>query len=106
MGNRLWKTFGFFAGIVLIILFSFNASSAGTLTPQRGGILKISNPGEPPIFNPMMNPSMRVIGWTAEVFNGLVMVDPTQEEVSVEKVVPSLAEKWEISLIKRFTPFI
>jgi len=25
------------------------------------------------------------------------MIDPTQEEVSVEKVVPSLAEKWEIS---------
>jgi hypothetical protein len=27
----------------------------------------------------------------------LVMIDPTQEEVSVEKVVPSLAERWTIS---------
>ncbi len=105
MENRIWKTFGIFAGIVLFILISVNASYAGALTPQKGGILKISNPGEPPIFNPMMNPSMRVIGWTAEVFNGLVMVDPTQEEVSVEKVVPSLAEKWEISADKKVYTF-
>jgi len=105
MENRIWKAFSTFAGAVLFILISINASYAAPPTPQRGGILKISNPGEPPILNPMANCSMRVIGWTAEVFNGLIMIDPSQEEVSVEKVVPSLAEKWEISSDKRVYTF-
>jgi len=45
----------------------------------------------------MATPSTYVFTSSAPVFNGLVMIDPTQEEVSVEKVVPSLAESWKIS---------
>ena len=71
--------------------------SLASPTPKKGGILKIGNRGEPPTLNCMMNPSIHVFSYATGVFNGLVMIDPTQEQVSVEKVVPSLAEKWEIS---------
>jgi len=70
---------------------------SASLTPQKGGILKIGVRGDPPILNCMMNPSIHVFTFVAQVFNGLVMIDPTQGQVSVEKVVPSLAERWEIS---------
>ena len=45
----------------------------------------------------MMTPSISVFAYATPVFNGLVMVDPSQEEVSVEKIVPSLAERWTVS---------
>ena len=52
---------------------------------------------EPPTLNCMMIPSISVFAYATPVFNGLVMVDPSQREVDVEKVAPSLAEKWTIS---------
>ena len=84
-------------GVVLLVSMSTSDVLSASPAPQRGGILKIGNRGEPPVLNCMMNPSIHVFSYTAQVFNGLVMIDPTQEQVSVEKVVPSLAEKWEIS---------
>ena len=105
MGNRTWKAFGILAGIGLFILISVNASYAAPPAPQRGGILKISARGEAPTLNSMMNPSVAVIPYMAPVFNGLVMIDPTQGEVGVEKVVPALAEKWTVSSDGRIYTF-
>ena len=104
MENRIWKAFGILAGGVLFIL-TVNASYAAPPTPQRGGILKISARGEAPTLNSMMNPSVAVMPYMAPVFNGLVMIDPTQGEVGVEKVVPALAEKWTVSSDGRIYTF-
>lgn len=101
MNRKKWKAFVALTGAVLLIpLLSGDGLCAPPSTgpiPQRGGILKVGQREEPPTFNCMMNPSIHVFSWATPVFNGLVMIDPTQEEVSVEKVVPSLAERWEIS---------
>ena len=97
MAKKGWKTFIALAGVMLLIPMIASYAASAPPTPQRGGILKIGSRGEPPVLNCMMNPSVLVFSWVTQVFNGLVMIDPTQEEVSVEKVVPSLAERWEIS---------
>ncbi len=101
MNKKVWKAFIVLTGVVLLIpmlaSYALSAPPPAGPTPQKGGILKMSQREEPPTFNCMMNPSIHVFAWATPVFNGLVMIDPTQEEVSVEKVVPSLAERWEIS---------
>ncbi len=101
MNRKVWKAFIVLTGVVLLIpmlaSYALSAPPPAGPTPQKGGILKMSQREEPPTFNCMMNPSIHVFAWATPVFNGLVMIDPTQEEVSVEKVVPSLAERWEIS---------
>ena len=97
MRKKVWKALNVLTGVMLLIpIFAGYASSASP-TPQRGGILKAAGGGEPPMLNTMVDYSVRVVTKGAWVFNGLVMIDPTQEEISVEKVVSSLAEKWEIS---------
>ncbi|MBU1207938.1 MAG: ABC transporter substrate-binding protein [Proteobacteria bacterium] len=97
MNRKVWKAFIVLTGVVLLIPMLASYGASAPPTPKKGGILKISCRTEPPTLNCMMNPSVLVFAWTTPVFNGLVMLDPTQEEVSVEKVVPSLAEKWTIS---------
>ena len=97
MNKKIRKAFLVIAGVVVLISISTHDVLSASPTPQRGGILKIGSRGEPPTLNGMMNPSVLVFSWVTQVFNGLVMIDPTQEEVSVDKVVPSLAERWEIS---------
>jgi peptide/nickel transport system substrate-binding protein len=95
---RKWQIFTVLIGIIFsIAMLATDASSAAAKAPQRGGVLKIAAFTEAPILNPMMNFSMRVFDFTGPIFSGLVMIDPTQEETSVEKVVPSLAERWTIS---------
>jgi len=97
MNRKVWKAFIVLTGVMLLIPLLASYALSTPPAPQRGGILKIANRGEPPTLNSMMNPSILVFSYMAAVFNGLVMVDPTQEEVSVEKVVPALAERWTIS---------
>ncbi|MBU1207939.1 MAG: ABC transporter substrate-binding protein [Proteobacteria bacterium] len=97
MNRKVWKAFIVLTGVVLLIPMLASYGASAPPTPQRGGILKMADAFEPPVLNTMMTPSVTVFAYATPVFNGLVMVDPTQEEVSVEKVVPSLAEKWEIS---------
>ena len=97
MKTKVWKAFVVVAGLGLLIPLLTSYALSASPAPKKGGILKIGNRGEPPTLNCMMNPSIHVFSYATEVFNGLVMIDPTQEQVSVEKVVPSLAEKWEIS---------
>jgi len=97
MNKKIWKVFGTFTGVLLFIIISADYTSPAPPTPQKGGILKISDRGEPPTLNCMMNPSVLVFSYASPVFNGLVMIDPSQEGVGVEKVIPALAERWTIS---------
>ncbi len=97
MNKEVWKTLATVAGVMLSIPLLASFAASASPTPQRGGILKMSDRFEPPTLNCMMIPSISVFAYATPVFNGLVMVDPSQKEVNVEKVVPSLAEKWTIS---------
>jgi peptide/nickel transport system substrate-binding protein len=97
MNNKVWKTFAAAGGVMLFILLWFSYAASAPHSPQRGGILKITDRYEPPTLNGMMTPSISVFAYATPVFNGLVMVDPSQEEVGVEKIVPSLAERWTMS---------
>ena len=96
MKKTIWKAYILLTWMLFIIGVFATDAPAAPPSPQRGGILKLAA-GEPPFLNPMLRASIHVFSYMTWVFNGLVMIDPTQEEVSVEKVVPSLAEKWEIS---------
>ncbi len=106
MQNKKWKGIGVLAGTMALILILLTAgtSYAGPPAPRRGGILKIGG-SEPPLLNPMVESAIRVSRPSAPVFNSLVMIDPGQEEVSIERVVPSLAERWEISPDKKVYTF-
>jgi len=95
--KKVWKALTALTGVMLLIPILASYASSAPPTPQRGGILKITDRYEPPSLNCMATPSTYVFTHASPVFNGLVMIDPTQEEVSIEKVVPSLAEKWTIS---------
>jgi len=104
MKRYTWKSFTALTALIgLFFMLPSGALSASPATPtpgptpQRGGILKMTERDEPPTLNAMMNPSIHVFAYMTPVFSGLVMIDPTQEEVSVEKVVPALAESWKIS---------
>ena len=97
MKKKVWKTLATVGGVIVLIPLLASYAASAPPTPQRGGILKISDRFEPPTLNCMMTPSISVFAYATPVFNGLVMVDPSQEKVNVEKVVPSLAEKWTIS---------
>ena len=97
MNRRIWEAFIVLTGVVLLIPVLASYALSAPPTPQRGGILKISDRYEPPTLNCMMTPSISVFAYATPVFNGLVMIDPSQEKVNVGKVVPSLAEKWTIT---------
>jgi len=96
MKKKIGKVFLVLTGILFLIAGLATDAPSAPPSPQKGGILKLSA-GEPPFLNPMLRATIHVFSYMTWVFNGLVMIDPTQEEVGVEKVVPSLAEKWEIS---------
>lgn len=97
MEKGLGKAFATLTTAILFLLMFAAYASSAPAAPQKGGILKITDRYEPPTLNCMVNPSIYVFTFGSSVFNGLVMIDPAQEEVSVEKVVPSLAERWAIS---------
>jgi len=97
MNHRPWKTLVTVVGAMSFIPFLVSYAASASSTPQRGGLLKITDRYEPPTLNCMMTPSISVFAYATPVFNSLVMVDPSQEEVSVEKIVPSLAERWTMS---------
>ncbi len=101
MREKAWKTLAMITGAMLLILMIASYAPAqsprGDLVVQRGGTLRISYRGECPIYNLMINTDLPLNTFASPVYNGLVMIDPTQEEVNIDKVVPSLAERWEIS---------
>jgi peptide/nickel transport system substrate-binding protein len=65
----------------------------GKGTPVRGGVLVRSLSGDPPNFDPMSNTTGRVIGVVGPCCNGLVRFD----EFDPNKIVPDLAESWQVS---------
>lgn len=99
------KAWTAFTAVVFLMVMAATGAFGAPPAPQRGGVLKMADAFEPPVLNTMMAPTITVYAYATPVFNGLVMVDPTQEEVGVEKVVPSLAEKWEISADKKVYTF-
>ena len=78
MNKKIRKAFLVIAGVVLLISISTHDVLSASSTPQKGGILRIGNRWEPPVLNCMMNPSIHVFSYASQVFNGLVMIDPTQ----------------------------
>jgi len=79
---------------LLSAVFSFAAEPQG---PVRGGNLRVSVVSDAPSFDSHSSTSGRVLIHAAAVFNGLVRTDPAKEEVTVENVIPDLAESWKIS---------
>lgn len=61
--------------------------------PRYGGILTIGDSGDPPSLDPRRETSVIAIGPVGPIFNNLIAIDP----LDPDKVVPDLAEKWEIS---------
>lgn len=61
--------------------------------PQRGGTLMRSMPGDPPNFDIFSNTTGRVIFVAGPCYNGVVRFD----EFDATKVVPDLAESWQVS---------
>lgn len=96
MKKAVWKACAALAAAFLAVLISLHDAASAPPVPQRGGILKVSDRGDPPTLNCMMNPSVLVFSYASPVFNGLVMIDPTQDEVNAARVVPALAEKWNV----------
>jgi peptide/nickel transport system substrate-binding protein len=72
-------------------------SSPATAGPVRGGVLRTAVLRDPPDFNPYMNSAFFVQFHGAAVFSGLVKADPQKEQVTLQTVIPDLAERWDIS---------
>ncbi|MES2784988.1 MAG: ABC transporter substrate-binding protein [Pseudomonadota bacterium] len=67
--------------------------SRGKGTPQRGGVLVRSLSGDPPNFDTFSNTTGRVITVVGPCCNGLIRFD----EFDANKIVPDLAESWQVS---------
>ena len=65
----------------------------GTGTPTRGGILTRRIAGDPPSFDTLANTTGWVLFVAGPCYNGLVRYD----ELDADKVVPDLAESYEVS---------
>jgi peptide/nickel transport system substrate-binding protein len=74
---------------------------SGTTTaatgPIRGGTLRLNILSEPPAFDPYSSNTHRILALSSAVFSGLVQADPLKKEVSVDNLIPDLAEKWSVS---------
>lgn len=69
------------------------AGARSTLTPRSGGILSRTQGSEPPDFDTMANTTSAVISVVGPCCNGLVRFD----EFDPDKIVPDLADSWEVS---------
>lgn len=65
--------------------------------PIRGGNIRLAVPSDPPNYDAHTATTARVHIHSAAVFSGLVRTDPMKEAVTVENVIPDLAESWTIS---------
>ncbi len=71
--------------------------SAELKGPIRGGTLRVQMVSDPPSFDSHTSTTARIHIHTAAVFNGLVRTDPLKEQVTVENIIPDLAQNWKIS---------
>ncbi|MBI2909105.1 MAG: ABC transporter substrate-binding protein [Chloroflexi bacterium] len=69
------------------------ASKPSVEQPRYGGILTRANPEDPPNLDMHQASSVSVQLALANVYNGLIRLDP----VELEKVIPDLAERWDVS---------
>ncbi len=65
--------------------------------PKRGQTLRISVLGQPSSYDSHSDTTMKIHTHGAAVFSSLVRTDPMKEDVTVENMIPDLAEKWQIS---------
>ncbi|MFH1514881.1 MAG: ABC transporter substrate-binding protein [bacterium] len=89
-----------FITIVIFVLFcsmQMAAYAQESVGPKRGGTLRIAALAAPPRYDAHSGTSMTIQTHTAAVFSGLVRTDPMKDEVSIENMIPDLAERWEIS---------
>lgn len=85
--------FGMAMGLPGSALADTAASVRGSGTPVRGGILTRRIAGDPPSFDTLANTTGWVLFVAAPCYNGLVRYD----EFDADKVVPDLAESYEVS---------
>jgi peptide/nickel transport system substrate-binding protein len=88
-----------------LVLNSGIAVSAEPKAPVRGGVLRLAIVSDAPSFDSHSSTSGRVLIHAAAVFNGLVRTNPQKEQVTVENIVPDLAEKWKLSKDGRIYTF-
>lgn len=69
------------------------------VVPQlvRGGVLRVAMASDAATYDSHTTTSGRTHSHTCAVFSGLVRTDPLKTEVSVENMIPDLAERWEVS---------
>ncbi|HVN95132.1 MAG TPA: hypothetical protein VMT62_01770, partial [Syntrophorhabdaceae bacterium] len=82
-----------FAMGLLVSGVTFSAQPSG---PIRGGTLRVQMVSDPPSFDSHTSTTARIHIHTAAVFNGLVRTNPMKEQVTVENVIPDLAQSWKI----------
>ncbi|MFC1534452.1 ABC transporter substrate-binding protein [Thermodesulfobacteriota bacterium] len=63
----------------------------------RGGVLRVAVASDASTYDANRTTTGRTHVHAAAVFNGLVRTDPLKEEVSLENIIPDLAERWEIT---------
>jgi peptide/nickel transport system substrate-binding protein len=85
----------FITGLALVTAVS--AASAEPKGPVRGGNLRLAMVSDAPSFDSHTSTSGRVLIHAAAVFNGLVRTNPLKEQVTVENIIPDLAQSWKIS---------
>ena len=85
----------FVAGLALVS--AMPAASAEPKGPIKGGNLRLAVVSDAPSFDSHTSTSGRVLIHAAAVFSGLVRTNPLKEQVTVENIIPDLAESWKIS---------
>ncbi|MFC1869660.1 ABC transporter substrate-binding protein [Chloroflexota bacterium] len=65
--------------------------------PVYGGVLRSAALDDAPSYDSMRSSTTRIQSHAATAFSGLVRTDPMKEAVSVENMIPDLAESWDIS---------
>lgn len=88
--------------VIISVMVAFMVMVSTALTadaqgPNRGGVLRLASASDASSYDSHRTTSGRTHSHTCAVFNGLVRTDPLKEDVSVENLVPDLAERWEIS---------
>jgi peptide/nickel transport system substrate-binding protein len=96
-GMFLWFTILFVVVSVVGLPLVSYAQTQKEQGPIRGGVLRTAGVLPVSVYDPQRLASLRISDHSAAVFNSLVRTDPMKEQVSVENMVPDLAENWEVS---------
>lgn len=104
--KKISKTEKIIGGILILFLlldfigaFGFIFNKQGNLIPEKGGVIVEGVLGQPNYINPLYVKSEADKVLSSVVFSGLVSFNNQKE------IVPSLAEKWEVSEDKKTYKF-